>query len=82
MAEEGSNALLSGFTENASNYTPFDLDASNVVNRESNNLHQRPNTTNNKNDRAKAFAYDSKDPSIHEIIDIEGLKLVDLSMSQ
>ena len=62
MAEEGSNALLSGFTDNAFNHTPFDLDSSNVVNRESTNLHQRPNTTNNKKDRAKAFGYDYKDP--------------------
>lgn len=68
--------MLSGFTENASNNTPFEMDASNVVNRESTNLHQLPNITNNKKDRIKTLDYPN------EMIEIEGFKLVDLSMSQ
>lgn len=52
------------------------MDASNVVNRESTNLHQLPNITNNKKDRIKTLDYPN------EMIEIEGFKLVDLSMSQ
>lgn len=34
MMEEGTDAVLSGFSEE-NNHTPFELDASNVNNRES-----------------------------------------------